>query len=86
MLSRANNHTLDWGVEGMRETSRSLEVNGIVHAGAGETLGQAGAARFLETPRGRVALVSFATTITPMSRACDPAGKPPEDQASTPFG
>ncbi|MEI9425758.1 CapA family protein [Mesorhizobium sp. Cs1299R1N1] len=77
MLSRANNHTLDWGVEGMRETSRSLEMNGIVHAGAGETLGQAGAARFLETRRGRVALVSFATTITPMSRACDPTGEAP---------
>ncbi|WP_246135935.1 CapA family protein [Mesorhizobium intechi] len=77
MLSRANNHTLDWGVEGMRETSRALEQNGIVHAGAGETLAQAGAPRFLETPRGRVAMVSFATTFMPMARACDPAGEAP---------
>ncbi|WP_192249565.1 CapA family protein [Mesorhizobium silamurunense] len=77
MLSRANNHTLDWGVEGMRETSRALDENGIIHAGAGENLAQAGAARFWETPRGRVALVSFATTFEPMSRACNPAGEAP---------
>ncbi|MBM2715747.1 CapA family protein [Mesorhizobium caraganae] len=77
MLSRANNHTLDWGLEGMRETSRALDKYGIIHAGAGENLAQAGAARFLETPRGRVALVSFATTFMPMARACDPAGEAP---------
>ncbi|PAQ11969.1 CapA family protein [Mesorhizobium temperatum] len=77
MVSRANNHTLDWGLEGMRETSRALDQNGIIHAGAGENLAQAGAARFLETPRGRVALVSFATTFMPMARACDPAGEAP---------
>ncbi|MER9758156.1 CapA family protein [Mesorhizobium sp. M0166] len=77
LVSRANNHTLDWGLEGMRETSRLLDENGIVHAGAGENLAQAGAARFLETARGRVALVSFAARYTPMSRACDPAGEAP---------
>ncbi|RWK79933.1 MAG: CapA family protein [Mesorhizobium sp.] len=77
MLSRANNHTLDWGLEGMRETSRALDENGIIHAGAGENLAQAGAARFFETARGRAALVSFTTTFTPMSRACDPAGEAP---------
>ncbi|MER9243848.1 CapA family protein [Mesorhizobium sp. M0633] len=77
MVSRANNHTLDWGVEGMRETTRALDENGIIHAGAGENLAQAGAARFLETARGRVALVSFATTFEPMARACDPAGEAP---------
>ncbi len=77
LVSRATNHTLDWGVEGMRETSRVLDESGIVHAGAGENLAQAAAARFLETARGRVALVSFASSFTPMSRACDPAGEAP---------
>ncbi|MET4328677.1 poly-gamma-glutamate capsule biosynthesis protein CapA/YwtB (metallophosphatase superfamily) [Bradyrhizobium sp. i1.15.2] len=76
-LGRANNHSLDWGVEGMRETSRVLDQNAIVHAGAGENLAQAGAARFLETPRGRAALVSCASTFTPLSRAADPAGEAP---------
>ncbi|MES0169886.1 CapA family protein [Mesorhizobium sp. M0027] len=77
ILGRANNHTLDWGLEGMRETSRVLDESGIVHAGAGENLAQAGAARFLETARGRAALLSLATSFAPMSRACDPAGEAP---------
>ncbi|MER8927726.1 CapA family protein [Mesorhizobium sp. M0859] len=76
-VSRANNHALDWGVEGMRETSRILDQNGIVHAGVGENLAQAGAARFLETKGGRVALLSFSSTFQPMSPACDPAGEAP---------
>ena len=37
IVSYANNHTLDWGVEGMRETGKVLDQSGIVHAGAGET-------------------------------------------------
>ncbi|RWQ46230.1 CapA family protein [Mesorhizobium sp.] len=75
LMSRANNHTLDWGVEGMRETSRVLDESGIVHAGAGDSLAEAGAARFLETARGRAALVSFAATFERSARACDPAGE-----------
>lgn len=77
IVGRANNHALDWGLEGMRETSRVLDESRIVHAGAGENLAQAGAARFLETARCRAALVSLATTFAPMSRACDPAGEAP---------
>ncbi|MER8428603.1 CapA family protein [Mesorhizobium sp. M1403] len=77
LLAVANNHTFDWGAEGMRETGRVLDQNGIIHAGAGDSLAQAGAARYLETARGRVAMVSFAATFTPMSRACDPAGEAP---------
>ncbi|RWK66867.1 CapA family protein [Mesorhizobium sp.] len=77
IVGRANNHSLDWGVEGMRETSRVLDQNGIIHAGVGENLAQAGAARFVETARGRVALVSCATTFMPMARAGDPAGEAP---------
>lgn len=77
IMGRANNHTLDWGLEGMRATGRILDESGIIHAGAGENLAEASAARFLETARGRVALVSFTTSFTPMSRACDPAGEAP---------
>ncbi|MER9877431.1 CapA family protein [Mesorhizobium sp. M0195] len=77
IVGRANNHTLDWGLEGMRETSWVLDASDIVHAGTGENLAQAGAARFLETARGRVALVSFAATFARMARAGDPAGEAP---------
>lgn len=77
IVSRANNHSFDWGVEGMRETSRVLDQNGIIHAGVGDNLAQAGAARFLETARGRVALLSFASSFTPLSRAANAAGEAP---------
>lgn len=77
IVARANNHSFDWGAEGMRETSKALDKSGIVHAGVGENLAQAGAARFLETASGRVALVSLASTFTPMSRAADAAGEAP---------
>ncbi|RWP47020.1 CapA family protein [Mesorhizobium sp.] len=77
ILGRANNHSLDWGVEGMRETTRVLDQNGIIHAGVGENLAQASAARFFETARGRVALLSCATTFKPMARAGDPAAEAP---------
>lgn len=69
IMSRANNHTLDWGLEGMRETDRRLDEAGIVHAGTGEHAGLARAPRYLETPRGRVGLVSFASTFLPTAEA-----------------
>ena len=69
IMSRANNHALDWGIEGMRETSRRLDAAGIVHAGSGEHAGVARAPRYLETARGRVGIVSFASTFLPTSEA-----------------
>jgi len=62
IMSRANNHAMDWGIEGMRETGRRIDDAGIVHAGTGETLSNASAPRYLETPHGRVGLVSLFTT------------------------
>lgn len=69
LFHRANNHTTDYGVEGMRVTNQLLDQLGIVHAGTGMNLGQASRPGYLETPKGRIALISFATTFTPMSRA-----------------
>lgn len=63
LLSRANNHALDWGPEGMRETTRLLDAHGLTHAGTGETLALARRAQFRETPQGRVGLVSCTTTF-----------------------
>jgi len=77
MVSRANNHATDWGVEGMRLTSDALDAAGLVHAGVGETRAAARAARYFETAKGRVAVVSMASSFTPMSRAMDPMGEAP---------
>src|SRR5271165_2438584 len=59
LVSRANNHALDWGVEGMRETSHWLEAAGIAYAGVGENLGLAQAAGYFEGAKGRIGLVSM---------------------------
>lgn len=77
LLSRANNHALDWGPEGMRETSRLLDDQGLTHAGAGETLAQARRARFCETPKGRVGLVSCTTSFRETMDALDQCGAAP---------
>src|SRR5579871_1584368 len=37
LVGRANNHAMDWGIEGMRETAHHLDEAGIAHAGAGDS-------------------------------------------------
>ncbi|HEY3286640.1 MAG TPA: CapA family protein [Gemmatimonadaceae bacterium] len=71
LFNRANNHTTDYGVEGMRLTNRLLDRLGVVHAGSGENLGAASRPGYLETPKGRIAFIGLATSFTPMSRAGD---------------
>ncbi|TCS39275.1 poly-gamma-glutamate synthesis protein (capsule biosynthesis protein) [Paucimonas lemoignei] len=41
LVSLANNHVLDYGIDGLRDTLRQLHRHGITQAGAGETLSQA---------------------------------------------
>ncbi len=77
LVSRANNHALDWGIEGMQETGRWLDQAGIVHAGAGDTHGAARAPQYLEAPRARVALVSLASTFRPTSESLPASGLAP---------
>ncbi len=72
LLGRANNHALDWGIAGMRETSRHLDEAGIAHAGIGENRGLARAPQYFESEKGRVALVSMATSYK-SSAAATPA-------------
>jgi Bacterial capsule synthesis protein PGA_cap len=41
VVTLANNHTMDYGIIGMEDTLRTLKEAGIVHFGAGMTLGHA---------------------------------------------
>ena len=75
MVSHANNHSTDWGVEGMIETGRRLTDANIVWSGTGTTMSGARAPRYLDVAKGRVAIVSATSTFTPMSRASDPVGE-----------
>src|SRR5207237_7944998 len=69
MVARANNHTGDYGVEGARITTRHVAAAGLVQAGFGESLREAREAKFLDTDKGRVALISTSSTFPDQSRA-----------------
>lgn len=69
LFATANNHSLDYGIEGLREHRRTLLETGAAFAGIGENLGEARAPTYLETARGRVALISCASTFPPGSPA-----------------
>src|SRR6266566_2015375 len=69
MVARANNHTNDYGVDGARLTTKYVAEAGLVQAGVGDSLREAREARFLDTDKGRVALISTASTFPDPSRA-----------------
>jgi poly-gamma-glutamate synthesis protein (capsule biosynthesis protein) len=77
LVSRANNHAGDYGVGGMRLTTKYVREAGLVQAGVGESLTEAREARFLETPKRRIALVSTASTFPDHARASDTRGDIP---------
>jgi poly-gamma-glutamate capsule biosynthesis protein CapA/YwtB (metallophosphatase superfamily) len=75
LLSQANNHATDFGVEGMAATSKVLDEVGILHAGVGPSLAAARAPVYFKTPKGTVALIAAAGTFTEMSVAAPPTSE-----------
>jgi poly-gamma-glutamate synthesis protein (capsule biosynthesis protein) len=69
LLSTANNHAFDFGLAGMHSTLKALDDAGLVHAGTGENLAMARGPSYLDTKRGRVALIACASTLIPGSLA-----------------
>ena len=80
LVSRANNHALDYSYGGMFNTSRVLDAAGIVHAGVGMNLAEAREPAYLDTKNGRVALISMSSTFSRFKRAgeqrADVKGRP----------
>jgi len=62
-VSLANNHTLDWGVEGLQETVVELDKAGILHAGAGKDAAEAAAPIFFDISGHKIAFLSWAATV-----------------------
>ncbi|MDU4962223.1 MAG: CapA family protein [Sporomusaceae bacterium] len=62
LFACATNHSLDWNHEGLTTTLRHLDAAGCVHAGAGINLAEASMPKYLDTPEGRVALLSVCSS------------------------
>jgi poly-gamma-glutamate capsule biosynthesis protein CapA/YwtB (metallophosphatase superfamily) len=77
LVSRANNHAGDFGPEGSAITSKYVREAGLVEAGVGNSLAEAREAKYLETAKARVALISAASTFPPHSRAGNSRGDMP---------
>ncbi|HEX9895110.1 MAG TPA: CapA family protein [Gemmatimonadales bacterium] len=66
-VSLANNHTLDFEVEGLLDTLRLLDQAGIAHAGAGRNLAEAQQPALVDVAGLRVALVSATDNEPPFT-------------------
>jgi len=80
LLSIANNHTMDYGIDGLRSTTRAMEAAEFVYAGGGETLARARAPAYLDTKKGRIALIACSSTFS----ECSPAGEQRPDHKGRP--
>jgi poly-gamma-glutamate synthesis protein (capsule biosynthesis protein) len=85
LVSRANNHAGDFGAQGAQITTRYVRDAGLVQAGVGDSLTEAREAKFLETPKARVALISAASTFTAHSRAGNTRGDMPARPGLSPL-
>src|SRR5690606_1761556 len=64
IVTLANNHILDYGVEGLRDTIRSLQDVGIAHVGAGMNLQEARRPVVLTLPDGQtVGFLGYSNTF-----------------------
>lgn len=69
LVSTANNHSLDFSFGGLRSNLRWLRESGLVASGTGENLAEARAPKYMETPHGRVALISASSSFVDFNRA-----------------
>lgn len=62
LLSFVNNHSGDYGWEGMVDTMEAAQARGLVQCGLGHNLAEARLPRFLDLPTGRVSVVATSAT------------------------
>jgi poly-gamma-glutamate capsule biosynthesis protein CapA/YwtB (metallophosphatase superfamily) len=74
VVSLANNHAADYGVEGLKQTSEILDHQGLLHVGSGEDLQRASAPVYLGAAPRLVAVIGVTTSATSQSRATDAQG------------
>lgn len=62
LFAGATNHSLDWGHDGLKTTIRHLQENDCAFAGIGHNLAEASMPCYIDTPEGRVALISVCSS------------------------
>ena len=77
LFTTANNHTGDYGEGGAMATIRHLRERDMVFSGTGASLEEASRACYLESRKGRVALVSACSTFHVSSMAGGQSGSMP---------
>lgn len=72
LFSFANNHAGDFGPQGVVDTIEAAEARGVLHSGIGCSLEEARAAKFRDTLKGRIGLISTSTTRSAEFAASSP--------------
>ena len=75
LFTTANNHSCDFGGEGVMATIRHLEARNMIFSGTGRNLAEASRACYLELPGTRVALVSACGSLHPTDAAGGQSGE-----------
>ena len=65
MTSFNNNHAMDFSYEGLLKTREYINEYDIPNSGVGRNLAEASAPAYLDTPNGRVAMISVCSTFNP---------------------
>ena len=71
MVGFVNNHTGDYGPQGVLDTMNAAEAHDLIACGVGRSLREARLPKFLDTPTGRVGLVATGSTRSEVFAASD---------------
>ena len=71
LVGFVNNHTGDYGPQGVLDTMNAAEAHGLTACGVGRSLREARLPKFLDTPTGRVGLVATGSTRSEVFAASD---------------
>ncbi|HVZ84482.1 MAG TPA: CapA family protein [Terracidiphilus sp.] len=72
LFGAVNNHSFDFGIQGVLDTLHTLKADGAVYAGIGRTLGEAREPHYLSLAQGRVAILACTSTFLESAPAGDP--------------
>ncbi|WP_158299229.1 CapA family protein [Paenibacillus antri] len=67
LVNLANNHTLDFGPDALRDTMKHLEESELLHVGAGETMDEAYTPVYVEKNGLRIAVFGFTRVVPDVS-------------------